>query len=288
MTVDHKYPVTHALVKRNHNTGENQEEVGEGIGEKTLSTRLCPRIGDKTTNKNGHGVVENGESWSVGQRQLLCLGRALLKKSRILVLDEATTSVDSATNGVLHHIISQEFKDQTIVTIAHSIHTVIDSLETWAVFQQFSGLVPNPNKSHVRMADREASSSVKDADTALKGMYVILGRMVSCMENQQNNNLNHRGPNHDLESQRKFEMLKNFMNMHPQEFVGEGDPDKAENWIRNLEKIFTTMGLNDEMKLLLATFRLENDAACWWEMIDSKWTAAQTVRTWELFETEFN
>ncbi|KAK2969143.1 hypothetical protein RJ640_023562 [Escallonia rubra] len=54
-------------------------------------------------------------------------GRVLLKKSRILVLDEATTSVDSATDGVLHHIISQEFKDRTIVTIAHRIHTAIDS-----------------------------------------------------------------------------------------------------------------------------------------------------------------
>ncbi|KAK2967191.1 hypothetical protein RJ640_022447 [Escallonia rubra] len=48
------------------------------------------------------------------------------------------------------------------------------------------------------------------------------------------------------------------------------------------------MGRNDEMKLLLATFRLENNAACWWKMIDSKWIAAQTVRTWELFKTEFN
>ncbi|KAK2969471.1 hypothetical protein RJ640_022185 [Escallonia rubra] len=76
--------------------------------------------------------------------------------------------------------------------------------------------------------------------------------------------------------------------MHPPEFVGEGDPDRAENGIRNLEKIFKTVGLNDEMKLLHATFRLENDAACWWEMIDSKGTAAQTVRTWELFKTEFH
>ncbi|KAK3017140.1 hypothetical protein RJ639_007436 [Escallonia herrerae] len=83
-------------------------------------------------------------------------------------------------------------------------------------------------------------------------------------------------------------MLKNFMNIHPLEFVGEGDPDEAENWIRNLEKIFKIMGLNDEMKLLLVTFRLENDAACWWKMINSKWTAAQAVRTWELFKTEFN
>lgn len=51
----------------------------------------------------------------------------MLKKRSILLLDEATASVDSAIDGILQKVISQEFQDRTIVTIAHRIHTVIDS-----------------------------------------------------------------------------------------------------------------------------------------------------------------
>ncbi|KAK7381741.1 hypothetical protein VNO80_00288 [Phaseolus coccineus] len=72
-------------------------------------------------------VSGEGENWSVGQRQLICLGRVLLKRNRILVLDEATASIDYATDVILQRIIRQEFSECTVITVAHRVPTVIDS-----------------------------------------------------------------------------------------------------------------------------------------------------------------
>ncbi|KAK4754038.1 hypothetical protein SAY87_002142 [Trapa incisa] len=72
-------------------------------------------------------VSDEGENWSAGQRQLFCLGRVLLRRNRILVLDEATASIDSATDAVLQRIIRQDFTECTVITVAHRVPTVIDS-----------------------------------------------------------------------------------------------------------------------------------------------------------------
>eukprot|EP00505_MAST-04D_sp_SCG-Rhode-Island_P002313 Stramenopile-MAST_4_protein_2313 len=73
-----------------------------------------------------HHVADSGENFSSGQRQLICFARALLRKSKIIVMDEATASVDSETDRKLQQMVRARFDQQTVICIAHRLETILD------------------------------------------------------------------------------------------------------------------------------------------------------------------
>ncbi|KAJ9591421.1 hypothetical protein L9F63_002027, partial [Diploptera punctata] len=136
-----------------------------------------------------HKVSEGGSNFSVGQRQLLCLTRAIIRNNKILVLDEATANVNIMTDELIQATIRQKFTNCTVLTVAHRLHTVMDSDR---IIVMDAGKVVEFNHSHLLLKNKngklynmvqQTGSAMEDmlckiAQIALKMLHsIILGIM---------------------------------------------------------------------------------------------------------------
>ena len=133
---------------------------------------------EDAAHKLGMEVVDNGANFSLGQRQLLCMARALLRNSRVLMMDEATASVDMDSDALIQRTVREAFASCTTLTIAHRLNTIMDSDKVAFLddgklteFGEPSDLLQDAKGSFTKLVEQSGkknSKFLKDLSTAAK------------------------------------------------------------------------------------------------------------------------
>ncbi|KAK1124888.1 hypothetical protein K0M31_006238 [Melipona bicolor] len=120
-------------------------------------------------------VLDRGSNYSVGQRQLVCLARAILRNNKILMLDEATANVDPQTDALIQQTIRKKFANCTVLTIAHRLNTIMDSDK---VLVMDKGRMAEFDHPHILLQDSysQFKSLVKETDRAIYDQLVKIAR----------------------------------------------------------------------------------------------------------------
>ena len=105
----------------------NSDTSGEASDDAIISALKKVQLWDAIQTRGGLDAQMKSQPLSQGQQQLFCLARAMLRKSKILILDEATSNVDSETDALMQQIIREVFAQNTIITVAHRLKTISDS-----------------------------------------------------------------------------------------------------------------------------------------------------------------